>query len=216
MSVLEVVREPEYQALSRLDAEGNALINNAQLVMHDGTVKVQFKNGRATVPHAHAHHVAKHPNIDVIGYEGGKAAAPAAPVRPASSNGEPDQRDTLIEAMQEQLAELAARLAAVTGAVPAGERSTPVPPAEEAAEPSEEVSDAVKAAMEHLAAEGESVPDVGKDAEPPADRSGFDAETADGQPRCQAAKADGTQCSNPASGDGSSACGLSKHQEQLA
>jgi hypothetical protein len=41
---------------------------------------------------------------------------------------------------------------------------------------------------------------------------GFDAETADGKPRCWARKGDGFQCSNAAV-DGTHACGLSAHQK---
>ncbi len=41
---------------------------------------------------------------------------------------------------------------------------------------------------------------------------GFDAETADGKPRCWARKGDGTQCSNAAV-EGTHACGLSAHQK---
>lgn len=77
---------------------------------------------------------------------------------------------------------------------------------EPAAVEASDVSDAVKAAIEHLEADGEAVPTV----EAPATPAGFEALTGDGQPRCQAPKSDGSQCSNPAS-DGER-CNLPKHR----
>lgn len=76
-------------------------------------------------------------------------------------------------------------------------------------EPDPEADVRLAAAREHLAAEGEDVPD------PVAVPAGFELRTAEGEPRCLAAKADGTQCSNAAK-DGSHACAISSHQERVA
>lgn len=76
-------------------------------------------------------------------------------------------------------------------------------------EKSPEEDPRVQAAREHLAGEGEEVP------EPVKVPAGFELRTADGSARCIAAKADGSQCANPAK-DGSHACALSAHQERVA
>lgn len=83
---------------------------------------------------------------------------------------------------------------------------------EEAEEPVEETAQqrAIREAQEHLAGEGVE----------PAQPSrvvpeGFDDATAEGEPRCLATKADGTQCQNAAKDKGP-ACQVSAHQAQFA
>lgn len=66
----------------------------------------------------------------------------------------------------------------------------------------EELSDAAKAAAEHLAEEGEDVPATVPE--------GFEQFTADGQVRCTAEKKDGSQCSNAATDGGR--CNLPQHR----
>jgi hypothetical protein len=63
-------------------------------------------------------------------------------------------------------------------------------------------------AKEHLETEGEDVPPV-------LVPDGFELRTADGEMRCLAAKADGSQCANAAQGD-THACGLKRHQAVVA
>lgn len=82
----------------------------------------------------------------------------------------------------------------------------------------------LQAAREHLAEEGEEVPDTltpgaGTPPSPPAEGpvlipQGFDTNLPDGTARCLAKKADDSQCKNPAV-DGSKACALARHKDQL-
>lgn len=81
---------------------------------------------------------------------------------------------------------------------------------------------ALDAAREHLEAEGMDVPPADSGTQPAAEHAkvltlpqGFTATTEDGEPRCLAAKADGTQCLNAAVED-THACGLGPHKEKVA
>lgn len=215
IATLDVVTEPVYDALSQVNDEGEPFLSNAQMVMGDGTVKVQFKNGRAKVPHSIAHHVAKHPHVDVLGYNGAQATQPVP--RVASEAAHSASED--VAGLEARIRELEAALALTAAKVPAPPAEAPEPVAEP--EPDPEVAarreEALRLAREHLESEGEHVPDPeAVAAAPPApvvSREGFETETADGQARCQAAKGDGSQCANPAVENG--ACGLGKHKEQL-
>ncbi|MGH3261174.1 MAG: hypothetical protein ACRDNS_04175, partial [Trebonia sp.] len=71
---------------------------------------------------------------------------------------------------------------------------------------------AVPAAAQAIA-DAENEHDFGDDNDGPEPESSLEELTADGQPRCQALKADGSQCANPAA-DGP-ACKVPQHRAKL-
>jgi hypothetical protein len=210
--------EQVWDAFSTVNGDGVPHLGTCTLIVGDGTMKVDFNNGRAKVPGSFAHLVARHPQIEIPGYSSDE------PDEPGIEGDEPVEK-----ALDYQSLPVAAlkALANERGLKVSGKVTKPklVAALEQGDEPKvdrsrdpQEVSAEVKAAMEHLAAEGEEVPDVepsGPEDEVAKAREGFEATTADGQARCQAAKADGGQCANSALEE-SRACRLPKHQEQLA
>lgn len=221
-------------AYSRLDPKTQApILGCCTLVVGDGTQKVDFNNGRAQVPASFAKIVAQHPDIDIPALGAGQASGtPApAPALVAQASAESPVAAGVVAAQAARIRELEEQLQA-KAAPPAPPEvefaDSEQPPAPETpAEPPAEsqVSPEVLAAQEYLRQEGEEVPEpevssADPAATPPAANPAFDTHTADGQVRCQAAKGDGSQCSNPAiegsTSRGLAACGLGKHQEQLS
>lgn len=223
-ATLEPVAEREFEAISKVNDDGIPHVGTCILVLGDGTQRVHFKNGRAKVPASLAPMVATHPHIDLLGYEGAKPSSRrqvAAEAAPAV-----EDKDARIRELEAALAvrDAEAQQLLQTQAAGKGPDREGVELAADGVERAveiegdgrdgEELSEEVRLAMEHLAEEGEEVPEpaVAKD-EAPALRPGFEAETPDGQARCRAAKGDGSQCANPA-GEGG-ACQIAKHKEQL-
>lgn len=198
-----------YTALSRTDSEGAPLLGTCTMVLGDGTSRVEFKNGRAEVPAHLAHMVATHVHVDVVGWDGEVTPFPQPDA--ASSSTSPQvvaDQAAEIQRLRAEVAAHEARANAVTLDAPGGGEQPGDPG--EPVEPDGEVSEQVRLAMEHLREEGELVPEVQK-AGP--SNEGFEANTPDGQPRCQARKGDGGQCSNAASKG--HACSIAKHQDEL-
>lgn len=204
-------------AYSKVNDDGNPYLGTCTMVVGDGTQRVEFKNGRAKVPASIAHLILRHPNVEIPALGSAGAVAPAIADEPVG-----DQGDGRVD---EEKAAMAARIRELEAALANGARqaqSTDTPPDVEATDSDtapegvSEVSPEVLAAIEHLESEGEEVPEPGSEPAPapaPA-REGWEPQTVDGQPRCQAAKGDGSQCANPArEGD---ACQLPSHQKQLA
>lgn len=195
-------------ALSTVDGDGNAHYANCQLVVGDGTVKIEFKNGRALVPVAHADLINRNPHIEIpaLTVLGGDTVPIVAPVVEPGG---------VLEGLRARVAELEAMLmhanqkAAHGGNTEVGStQNVDLPP---------DRAELIELAKQHLADEGEGVPDPGPSSpgvyaieykEP------FEALTADGQPRCRAKKGDGSQCANQVRS--ADACHLPQHQAQLA
>jgi hypothetical protein len=218
-----------YDVISKVNDEQLPLVGTCTMVLGDGTVRAEFKNGRAKVPASVARLLVNHPNLDVIGFDSNERVSPA-PATPAPDQpGVPDQggsdlaeeiaaRDARIAELEAMIAQNAAASqspAFAPGAAPDGAVEVSADAIDAADE--QELSPEVLAAMQHLAEEGEEVPEPGSDTPPPAadPRAGFEAATVDGQPRCQAAKGDGSQCSNGAQAD-SQSCHLPSHKKQAA
>jgi hypothetical protein len=210
LTVPEVeIAEPTVEAYSRADANGTPYFNTCQLIVGDGTVKIEFEKGRADVPASLAAVLAANPRIHVPGLSAGHAPAQATPVDAALTAENETLRLRLAE-MDAMLKRLTVRSEAdvraemfAPEAKPEGVVKTEIAP--------EDVPEAVRLAMEHLAAEGEEVPQPGSALPAPASVDALEALTTDGQPRCQGVKADGSQCSNPALGD-TGACAIARHQ----
>jgi hypothetical protein len=209
----QVVIERTVEAYSRNDPNGTPYFNTCQLVVGDGTVKIEFEKGRADVPVSLAQVIAANPHIHVPGLSAGVTPVQGAPVDAALQAENETLRLRLadMEAMLKRLAEMkAAPVAEAAAAVdpeatPDGVVKTGV------ALPAEEIDPKVLAAMEYLAQEGEDVPEPGSALPAPSTIDAIEALTTDGQARCQAVKADGSQCSNPALGD-TGACAIARHQ----
>lgn len=178
---------------SRLNSHGVPMLGDCVLHLNDGNDRIVFQGGRATAPARLADHLSRRPDVVVMQayqapVEEPLIAIPAAPPAP----------------VEQELAPNAEQPPAPTGD---GDQT----PADGA-----DLSPEVLAAMEHLKEEGEDVPAVeGEPAvEPVTVPAGFEATTPDGQPRCLAAKGDGTQCANAARG-GTSACQMPAHITKL-
>lgn len=178
-------------------ATGQMYLKDARLFLGDGS-SIEFVEGVAEkVPQSAIDQLGHRSDLVFLPIEGTGPAAEPAPeaAEPAPPPAEPAAAPT-----------------------PAPE---PVPaPAPPQADP-----EAIAAAREHLEAEGIEVPaldpNVAKAA--PADPTvpliqlpaGFEATTAEGHPRCLAAKGDGEQCKNEAQ-EGTFACGMEAHKTQVA
>jgi hypothetical protein len=209
---VEVV-EPTVEAYSRADPNGTPYFNTCQLIVGDGTVKIEFEKGRADVPASLAQVLAANPHIHVPGLSAGATPVQVAPVDAALQAENETLRLRLAE--METMAKLLAakpkpETAVKTGLFPplatdGAERAAPGPAVDA------DISEGVRLAMEHLAEEGEDVPEPGSALPAPGSIDAREALTTDGQARCQAVKADGSQCSNPALDD-TGACAIGRHQ----
>lgn len=188
---MSVTAERTVTAYSKLTPSGNPHLGECTLVMGDGTDKVDFKQGRAEVPMRLAKIVAKHPHIEIPELN---PKADAATLAAGAST--PTASPVELAAAQDRIAQLEAQLTQVNLSITVADEG-------------EEVDEAIRLAQEHLAEEGEHVPDP-----EPFVREGFEPLTADNQARCQAAKTDGGQCSNPSVDGGF--CNLPKHKDQAA
>lgn len=203
-------------AYSVVNDDGIPKIGSCLLVVGDGTQKVEFKNGRAKVPLSLAHLVNRNQHIEIPALDAGSGQHFPSTAAPEGAQGD-GQVDDEKAIMAARIAELEAMLAnndaqpAPAGWTDASEQ------AQTAASDEEAAAERLRLAQEHLAEEGITPPELEVSDEasptPPPVPAGFDATTADGQPRCLAAKGDGSQCANPAVDNGS--CGLAKHKEQL-
>lgn len=206
--------------IAKQDDNGNLLITDCTLIVGDGTMKAEFRNGRAKVPANLAPLFAQHPNVECPALDLG-VVPPAAPqgaigVQPAP--GEDPEKAALALRVRELEAQLAggapaevAPPAEVPADQPGGEHRTP-PGKPEVSE--EEKQRRIAAARAYLASQGEDVPEVEKVSEPVIGPP-LEVNTGEGEPRCQARKGDGSQCSNAAR-DETRACGLPAHQQQVA
>lgn len=189
---------PTYHAIAKLDANNQPMLGDAQVILHDGTVKVQFKQGRALVNAFEASLLAQRGDVEVVGFDAGQSVAAPDPTSVNLADLDPETRAAVREALGIE------------------------PVEQEAAKPATGDPAAIEAAQEYLADEGMPVEpqEVEKTDEPASDvppfpvPEGWQHETSEGERRCQAKKADGSQCANAASHDW--ACGIVKHQEQLA
>lgn len=188
----------EYQVITRLSEHDQPLLG--ECVVHAGDARITFKNGRAKVSAEQAHLIAHREDVEIVGYD-----PDTDPYNPAATNPAPKPEGA--EAPIEEDAPVE------------GDRTIldEVPQPSKASENAD--PDAVALAQEHLAEEGEAVPEP----ETPEDEEeeagpilpeGFSLTTEDGEDRCLAAKGDGSQCANVAS-DGH-ACGIASHREQVA
>lgn len=191
---------------SRLSPHGTPMLGDCVLHLNDGNDRIVFQAGRATAPARLAEALARRSDVIVM-------QAYQAPVEES--------------------------LIAVPAAPPAPVEQELAPNTEQPPAPAGDVSPDVLAAMEHLKEEGVDVPPVLVTTEPAAGTGegaqvgevthpegstplpapvtvpdGFEATTPDGQPRCLAAKADGSQCANAARGD-AHACQMPAHIAKL-
>ena len=205
LTVPAPVVERTVECYSRTDPNGTPYFNTCSMMVGDGTMKIEWEKGRADVPASLAQLLAGNPHIHVPGIAVQQAGVQAAPVDAALAA----ENETL----RARLGDMEAMLKRLTAAPasPVKVDSGPDPEAKERVTLPEDVPDKVRLAMEHLAAEGESVPEPGSALPAPASIAALEALTADGQARCQAVKADGSQCSNSALGD-TGACAIGRHQ----
>jgi hypothetical protein len=203
------VEEVMYDAIAALSPNGEPLLGDAQVILGDGTTKIEFKRGRAKVTAIEAEMLVKRSDVDIPGFTPGDvpqitephADGPVASVLPPGAVINGDGTITLSSASLTNEQREAVRQALAIEPV---EHETVKPPAGDEA--------AIEAAREYLAQEGEDVPpEVEKTVTVP---EGFEMTTPEGEKRCLARKADGSQCSNAAKGD-TVACGLAKHQDQV-
>jgi hypothetical protein len=210
LTVPEPVTERTVEAYSRADANGTPYFNTCQLIVGDGTVKIAFEKGRADIPVSLAALIASIPGIHVPGMDGTTAPVPVDGALAAEN----EMLRLRLAEMETMLKLLAAKPKAaaettrvfVDNATPEGGDSTEI-----TGIAPEDLPESVRLAMEHLAAEGEDVPEPGSALPAPASIDALAALTTDGQARCQAVKGDGSQCSNPAVGE-SGACAISAHK----
>lgn len=215
-------QETLYDAIAVISPNGEPMLGDAQVILGDGTTKVMFKHGRAKVTAQVAEMLVKRGDVDIPGFTPGiqpREVTPEQPIQaaplPAGAVVNGDGTITLpASALTDEQRE-AVRQALEIAPV---EHETVKPQAGDEA--------AVAAAKEYLAEEGETVPEPEADALPTDAPSvpevaktvtipeGFQAKTAEGEPRCIARKSDGSQCANAAKGD-TLACGLKKHQESV-
>jgi len=180
----------DYQVISNVSEQGEPLLGNCRLLLGDLTAEVEFRNGRSTVRPEWAHLLYRRGDVEIIGYD-----PDTDPFNPDAAN--PASRPVPVE-----------EPAAVEAEAPAPDAAPEASPLSE-----EEREARVAAAEEALREEGLEVPDrqeVG-----PTVPEGFSMETADGEPRCLAAKGDGTQCANVADPE-THACGIAAHAAQVA
>lgn len=204
LTIPDATVEQTVECYSRPDANGTPYFNTCQLIVGDGTVKIEFEKGRADIPVSLAAVLAQNPHIHVPGRSAGAAPVQLAPgdAALAAENETLRLRLADMEAMLKRLAAAPAP-AFKPEAAPEGRIEADIAP--------EDVPEKVRLAMEHLAQEGEEVPEPGSALPAPSSIDALQALTADGQARCQAVKADGSQCSNPAVGD-TGACAIGRHQ----
>lgn len=206
---MEAATEPQYDVIAKLSPHGEPLLGDAQVILGDGTTKIEFKRGRARVNAEQAEMIRHRGDVDVLGYTPELVprevteAAPikAAPLPPgAVVNG--DGTITLpASALSDEQREAVRQALDIA---PVEHETVKPTPGDEAA---------LAAAKEYLADEGmaEDLPPVEKVVTVP---EGFSMTTTEGEKRCLARKGDGSQCSNAAKGD-TTACGLKQHQAQL-
>lgn len=185
--------EKVYEVVSRISQHGAPLIGDCQMIA--GSAVIEFKNGRAFVPESLVRYMRGRKDVAVVGeaLDGEESTA--------KTDASPAPEEPSTEAAPDTQATAAASGEAVTS------------------ENAGDVSPEVLAAQEHLRSEGEEVPEVEKTV-PPEGKTvtlpeGFQLNTDEGEPRCLAAKADGSQCANAAK-EGTHACGIDKHQEAVA
>jgi hypothetical protein len=187
------------------------MLGDAQVVVGDGTVKVMFKNGRAMVSEFEAALLHHRGDIEIPGFTGElqpREVSEAAPIQagglPAGAVINGDGSITLSASSLTDEQREAVRQALEIA-----------PVVHETSKPSPGDEAALAAAQEYLAEEGMEVEPVAEVAKTVTIPEGFEAKTAEGESRCIARTASGSQCSNPAKGD-SVACGLAKHQQQVS
>lgn len=215
--------------LSKLDSQGDPELANCTLQL--GDVALEFRNGRSKVPLEFAPQVARHPKVEIPGYSGPVAEAP--PNIAAELVGEPGEKTpSSAEAV------LAAEDYLRSQGIEVPEREEPAPGEAEVLQGrierlEQEARDREVAHQAELAAArgGAEQEPTGKPSAEVTTKAtkagkggskaakveaklpdGFEAETADGKPRCWARKGDGTQCANAAS-DGGHSCNLAAHKK---
>lgn len=210
-----------YTAHSKRDANGQVYLNDARLVLGDGS-SIQFTNGVATgIPEAQARIIEGRSDLvlipDDVPPTGVAVDEPDDDVSPPPEQPTPPTNEPQQSAPQPE----------VTGT--------------EAPELTPEQQEQIDLAKEHLAAEGEEVPEPVESSatgeQPGASGStepteptesttstadapvplpdGFVAFTAEGEHRCLARKGDGSQCHNAASEPDGWACGMAAHRKQV-
>jgi len=195
-------------AYSKTNEHGVPYLMNCTLIVGDGTQKVDFENGRAKVPESFAHLVARHEQIDIPALDPLNATSTLSAEDIAAVDAARELRRS------KQPAGIEAPIKEDKKAVKAA-REYLAEEGEDVPEPEPELRDLTKADLQDVAAEtGVGISGTKDEIATRIERDAFESHTEDGQPRCQAAKTDGTQCSNSAN-DGEKACGLGKHKEQL-
>jgi hypothetical protein len=159
---------------AKRDVNGNPSLGDATLIVGDGTIRVEFKQGYAQCEESVARLISQRsdltiPALDHIPAPEGDPKGPESPSLEYSLGVDPQLKGKVEEQLRQS---------------------------------------EVALAKEHLEADGEDVPPV-------LVPDGFELRTADGEMRCLAAKADGSQCSNAAQ-EGTHACGLKRHQAVVA
>lgn len=210
-----------FDVYSKRENGGLPILNNAQLMVGNGQTVI-FENGQAVEPVSEdtARLLATRDDLTVVPHTGDDPFGdePGPPAEPEAT--EADYERKARQEVERELAEARQELAEARGSVPPSDPAPAPqepPSAPEATDLTPEQQAQLDAAREHLADEGEDVPDVvakvdtGDVQVPP----GFEARTGEGRPRCLAAKGDGAQCSNEAQGD-THACGLAPHKKQVA
>lgn len=204
MEATTAVERP-YHAIAKLSPQGEPLLGDAQVILGDGTTKIMFHNGRAMVSAAEAEMLCKRGDVEIPGFVPGQDGPAEDVVVPPVGLVAQDGTIRIADLPPEIRRQLREELGID-------------PVVQEAVKPQTGDDEAIKAAQEYLAEEGENVPEPV--AEPTVEKvvtvpEGFASTTSEGEPRCLARKGDGSQCANAAKGD-THACGLAKHQIQVA
>lgn len=206
---MPTVEEHTLDVLSVLDAQDNPVLANCSFSV--GELVLEFKNGRAKCPESAAPSVARCPQITIPGYDG-----PIAPKPPNTSAPLPDEKEheDSIALAREHLREEGMEVPD-TQRVWVGETALdlPVAQAEALLRAGQATASQLQGGKVELTTKAVKLATVEGAAKAPTLPDGFSPLTEDGQPRCQARKGDGKQCSN-AVVEGH-ACGLGAHKTQL-